>query len=49
MHKIYEDKGSFNFFYHIPQILYSTLISSVINMIIKNLSLSEKNVLEIKN
>ena len=49
MHKIYEDKGSFNFIYHIPQILYSTIISSVINMIIKYLSLSEKNVLTIKS
>ena len=49
MHKIYEDKGAFNIFYNIPQILYSTIISSVINMIVKNLSLSEKNVLALKN
>ena len=49
MHKIYEDEGSFNFIYQIPQIIYSSLISSVINAIIKNLSLSEKKVLQIKN
>ena len=49
MHKIYEDKGTFNFIYNIPQILYSTVISSVISIIIKTLSLSEKNVLSIKN
>ena len=49
MHKIYVDKGAFNFIYNIPQILYSTVISSVISMIIKMLSLSEKNVLDIKN
>ena len=49
MHKIYEDEGAFNFFYHIPQILYSTIISSIINIIAKKLSLSENNVLTIKN
>ena len=49
MHKIYEEQGKFNFIYHIPQILYSTIISSVINFIIKYLSLSEKNILELKN
>ena len=48
IHKIYEDKGMFNFIYHIPQILYSTIISSVINIIIKSFSLSEKNILTIK-
>ena len=48
MHQIYIDEGSFNFIYQIPQILYSSLISNVIYIIIKTLSLSEKNVLEIK-
>jgi hypothetical protein len=49
MHKIYEDGGVFNTFYQIPQILYSTFISAIVNSIIKSLSLSEKAVLEIKN
>ena len=49
MHKIYEDGGMFNTFYQIPQILYSTFISAIINSIIKSLSLSEKDVLGIKN
>ena len=49
MHKIYEDGGVFNTFYQIPQILYSTFISAIVNSIIKSLSLSEKSVLEIKN
>ena len=49
MHKIYEDQGSFNFIFQVPQILYSTLISSFINMIIKTLSLSQKNIIELKN
>ena len=48
MHKIYEDKGKFNIFYQIPQILYSSVISVGINMILKKLSLSEQNILSIK-
>ena len=48
MHKIYEDKGIFNFIYLIPQILYSTIISSIINIIIKTLSLSESEIVKIK-
>ena len=48
MHKIYEDSGSFNFIYQIPQIIYSSLISSVVHALIRTLSLSEKNILEIK-
>ena len=48
MHKVYEDNGSFNLMYQIPQILYSSVISTVINMILKQLSLSEKNILEVK-
>ena len=49
MHKIYEDHGQFNFIFLIPQILYSTIISSFITIIIKYLSLSEKNIIDIKN
>ena len=48
MHKIHEDKGKFNIIYQIPQILYSTIISAIINMILKQLSLSEKNIIAIK-
>ena len=48
MHKIYEDKGEFNFIYQIPQIIYSALISAVINSIIKILALSQKTILELK-
>ena len=49
MHKIYEDYGAFNFIYQIPQILYSTIITSVITLIVKKLALIEKNIIEIKN
>ena len=49
MHKIYENYGIFNFIYQLPKILYSTIISGVINAIVKFLSLSEKNILYLKN
>ena len=48
MHKIYEDNGKFNFIYKIPQIIYSTLISSVINLIVSTLSITERNILSLK-
>ena len=48
MHKIYEDKGIFNILIQLPQIIYSTLISSVISMIIKLLALSEKYVIKLR-
>ena len=48
MHKIYEDKGSFNIIYQLPQILYSSLISSVLNVCLKLLALSEKRILNFK-
>ena len=49
LHKIYEDQGKFNFIYQIPNILYSTIITTAINVILKFLSLTEKNILDIKN
>ena len=49
MHKIHKNNGEYNLFVQIPQILYSSVISTIINMILKMLSLSEKNVLIIKN
>ena len=48
MHQIYEDKGSFNFLYQIPQIIYSTILSLFLDFIIKYFSLSEDNILQIK-
>ena len=48
MHKIYEDQGSFNFIYQIPQIIYSSLISMFFSSIIKMLALSYKNILQLK-
>ena len=48
MHKIYEDEGVFNFLFQLPQIIYSSIISSSINIIIKALSLSQKNIIKLK-
>ena len=42
MHKIYQDKGVYNLLYQLPKILYSTIISSILNLLIKFLALSEK-------
>jgi len=48
MHKIYKDNSSYNFIFQIPIILYSRLISSTINIIVKYFSLSEKDILLLK-
>ena len=48
MHKIYEDNGIFNFALAIPQILYSSIISTFVNALIRFLSLSESELLKIK-
>ena len=48
MHKIYIDQGVFNLEYQIPQIAYSTLISSGLNMLIKFLALTENSIIKLK-
>ena len=48
MHEIYKDKGIYNFSCFLPQIIYSVIFSSIIDMIIKNLVLTQRNILEIK-
>ena len=48
MHKIYIDEGNFNFIFQLPQIIYSSLISYIINKIIDYSALSENNISEIK-
>jgi hypothetical protein len=49
MHKIYVDGGTFDFSYHIPQIIYSIIISSVLITIVRLTALTEDNVIKIKN
>ena len=49
IHKIYVENGNINFIYRLPKILYSNIIISLINMIVSFFSLSQKNILELKN
>ena len=42
------NNGAYGLINRLPQMIYSTLVSTVINMILKKLSLSERNILEIK-
>ena len=48
MHKIYEDKGKYNLIYQIPQMIYSTAISSIIKVILSKLTTTEKKICDIK-
>ena len=48
MHNIHESSGSYKILIQIPQIIYSSLVSSVINLILRPLSLSERSLIEIK-
>ena len=48
IHKIFEDEGQFNFIYQLPQIIYSSILSYLLGMILDYLALSEDNILELK-
>ena len=48
MHIIYENKGKFDIEYQLPKIIYSSLISMILNTIIKLLSLSNDLIIELK-
>ena len=48
MRQIFADKGKYNFLYQIPQVLYSTIISSLMTFILKKLSLSQNELIAIK-
>ena len=48
MHAIYEDKGKYRLDYRIPQIIYSSIISAVLNALLKMLSLSEDDIIKLK-
>ena len=47
MHKMYKDSKAFNIIYQIPVMFYSTMVSTFLNMLLKQLSLSEKDILTI--
>ena len=48
MHNIYVSKGSFDIEYQFPKIIYSSLISMVLNTILKLLALSNSGIVEFK-
>ena len=48
IHKIYADKGRYNFIYFIPKILISFVCSYSIYIIIRYIFLSERNILQVK-
>jgi len=48
MHNIYEKKGSFDLEYQLPKIVYSSVISIIINVILKILALSNDNIIDFK-
>ena len=48
IHRLYLDEGEFNFIYQLPNIIYSTLICNIVNTIVNNLSLTERNILKFK-
>ena len=48
MHQIYEDEGDYNFFYQLPQIIFSTLISKLFSWLFTKFALSEGNILDFK-
>ena len=48
LHKIYVDEGKYDFIYQIPKMLYSTIISQAIAFLLEKLSLSQDEILELK-
>ena len=49
MHKIFLNYGKYNFIQQIPQIIYTTIISQIIEVILCYLSLTDKHIYQIKN
>ena len=49
MNDIYNNEGSYNFEYQIPQILYSLIISSILNLIFKFMALSQRDIISFKS
>ena len=49
MHVIYENNGVYDFIFQLPQILYSTIISLIVGTLLSKLSLTQANIVEIKN
>ena len=48
MHKIYLDYGKYNFIQQIPQILYSSIISLIIDILVSFLGYTDINIYEVR-
>ena len=48
MHQIYEDGGDFNIIYQLPQIIYSTVISFIIDNVSNYLALCQDDIINLK-
>ena len=48
MHVIYLNEGVYNIITQLPQILYSTIISAIITMVLSSLAMTHTNVIKIK-
>ena len=48
MHNIHKNNGDFKILIQIPQIMYSSMVTAVINIILRQLSLSENDLIKIK-
>jgi hypothetical protein len=49
MHKIFLNYGKYNFIQQVPQIIYSTIVSQIIEVFLCFLSMTDKYIYEIKN
>ena len=48
IHKIYENEGSFDIIYQLPKIIYSSLISTIIDLILKIFALYNDSIITFK-
>ena len=48
IHKVYIDNGIYKILFQLPIMIYSTLVSAVINFLLKKLSLTGQQILELK-
>ena len=48
MHNVYENKGLFDISYQLPKIIYSALITSLLGILLKKLSLSNDAIIDLK-
>ena len=48
MHQIYEDGGDFNLIYQLPQIVYSTIISYIIDNVTNYFAMSQEEIINLK-